>query len=180
MRRLSNSAGRWRWRSFAAGRCAGPSRRPRRERLGLARRLGLAGLDSLTATVTLESRKSGKIVVVAGDFEAAVTQTCVVTLEPLSRSVSEAFAIRLAPEPEPGDASVIEIDPVTDEEPEPIEGESVDIGELVTQHLSLALDPYPRAEGASLEPGALAAGDRTDDEGEAGPFAKLAQLKPKA
>lgn len=147
---------------------------------GLARRLGLAALDSLTATVTLEPRKSGKIVVVAGRFEAAVTQTCVVTLEPLPRTVSEAFTIQLAPAPGSGDAAVIEIDPVTDEEPEPIEGDWVDIGELVAQHLSLALDPYPRAEGASMEPDVLAEGDGADDEAETGPFAKLAQLKPKA
>ncbi len=146
----------------------------------LARRLGLSAIASLTATVTLEQRKSGKIVVVAGHFEAEVTQTCVVTLEPLPRTVSDSFALRLAPEPEPGDAEIVDIDPVTEDEPEPIDGDNVDIGELVAQHLSLALDPYPRAEGAILDAEALAAGDRSDDAAEEGPFAKLARLKPKA
>ena len=150
------------------------------ERRGLARRLGLAAIASLTATVTVDSRKSGKIVVVEGRFEAEVTQTCVVTLEPLVRTVSESFALRLAPEPGPDDAAIIDVDPVTEDEPEPIEGDSVDIGELVAQHLSLALDPYPRAEGASLDADTLAAAGGADDAAAEGPFAKLARLKPKA
>ena len=146
----------------------------------LARRLGLAAIASLAATVTLEQRKSGKIVAVAGRFEAEVTQTCVVTLEPLPRTVSDSFAIRLAPDPGPEDAAIIDVDPVTEDEPEPIVGDTVDIGELVAQHLSLALDPYPRAEGASLDAETLAAGRGADDTVEEGPFAKLAKLKPKA
>lgn len=148
------------------------------ERQDLARRLGLSAIAGLTATVTLEQRKSSTIVVVTGHFEAEVTQTCVVTLEPLPRTVSESFTLRL--EPEPGDAEIVDIDPVTEDEPEPIDGDTVDIGELVAQHLSLALDPYPRAEGAILDAETLAAGDRSDDAAEGGPFAKLARLKPKA
>lgn len=141
----------------------------------LAERLGLAAIDSLRATVALDSRRGGKIIAVEGEFRAALTQTCVVTLEPLPRTVSETFSIRLSPATEAGEAEIVDIDPETDDDPEPIEGDSVDIGELVAQHLSLALDPYPRAEGAELEPQALAAGEVADE----GPFAKLARLKPK-
>jgi hypothetical protein len=36
---------------------------------------------------------------------------------------------------------------------EPFEGDAIDIGEAVAQQLALALDPYPRAPGASLEGG---------------------------
>lgn len=141
----------------------------------LAERLGLAAIDNLDATVTVESRRGGKIIAVDGEFQAALTQTCVVTLEPLPGTVSETFSVRLAPAADAGEAEIVEIDPEIDDEPEPIEGDSVDIGELVAQHLSLALDPYPRAEGARLEPESLAAGEVADE----GPFAKLARLKPK-
>ena len=142
---------------------------------GLAARLGIAALDSLTATVTLEFRKGGRVVIASGRFEAALTQTCVVTLEPLPRTVSETFEDRLAAEPEAGAEAIVEFDLETEDEPEPIDGDSIDIGELVAQHLSLALDPYPRAEGAEVPPDALAAGEAADD----GPFAQLARLKPK-
>ena len=146
----------------------------------LAERLGLAAIGALSATVTLDERKGGRIIVAEGRFEAALTQTCVITLEPLPRTVSEAFTERLAVAPDTGEAPVVEIDPDAEDEPEPITGDSVDIGELVAQHLSLALDPYPRAEGASLEPDLLAAGELGDGGGDDGPFAKLARLKPKA
>lgn len=141
----------------------------------LAERLGLAAIGSLSATVTLEARAGG-LVVVKGQFDAALTQTCVVTLEPLPRTVSERFVERLAAAPDSGEALVVEVDVESEDEPEPIEGDSVDIGELVAQHLSLALDPYPRTEGAHLETEALAAGDEVREDG---PFAALARLKPK-
>ncbi|MGD9801132.1 MAG: hypothetical protein AB7V02_11105, partial [Parvularculaceae bacterium] len=31
---------------------------------------------------------------------------------------------------------------------EPLDGDEIDLGELLVQHLSLALDPYPRKDGA--------------------------------
>ncbi len=34
---------------------------------------------------------------------------------------------------------------------EPFDGDAIDIGEAVAQQLALALDPYPRAPGVSLE-----------------------------
>ena len=145
------------------------------ERRRLAARFGLQSIGDLTATVSLEARDKGRIVVAKGRFTATVTQTCVVTLEPLPQRLSEDFTVRMVAEPDPEDAAIIDVDPTIEEEPEPIEGDSVDAGELVAQHLSLALDPYPRAEGAEFEQQGADAGDAVSD----GPFAKLAELKPK-
>lgn len=145
------------------------------ERRGLATRFGLSAIDSLTAKVSLESLAKGRLVLAKGEFTADVTQTCVVTLQPLPRKVTESFVLRFAVEPETGESPVIDVDPTAEDEPEPIEGGSVDIGELVAQHLSLALDPYPRVVDAELEAEAQPAGKTAAD----GPFAKLAQLKPK-
>ena len=140
----------------------------------LAERLGLAEIESLSATVTLDARKGGKVIVVQGTFDAVLTQTCVVTLDPLRRTVSESFTERLAVAADT-DEAVVDIDPDAEDAPEPIDGDSIDIGELVAQNLLLALDPYPRAEGAQIEPDAMSAGGAGED----GPFAKLARLKPK-
>ena len=137
---------------------------------------GLQAIDSLTATVTVEQRNKGRMVVVEGSLDAAVTQTCVVTLEPLPRTVSERFSARLVTPDVLREAAIVDIDPASEQDdPEPIDGDSVDIGELAAQHLSLSLDPYPRAEGAELDAAALA----PDDGPAAGPFAQLARLKPK-
>lgn len=146
------------------------------ERQDLASRFALPSIEALTAKVSLESLAKGRLVLVKGELNADVTQTCVVTLQPLPRIVSETFVMRLAVRPDTEESPIINVDPTTEDEPEPIEGDSVDIGELVAQHLSLALEPYPRAENAELEAGALAAGKPAVE----GPFAKLAQLKPKA
>lgn len=146
------------------------------ERGNLAKRFNIPAIGALTAKISLESLGKGRLILAKGEFNADVTQSCVVTLQPLQRKVSETFVMRMAVEPESDGPPIIDVDPTADDPPEPIEGDSVDIGELVAQHLSLALDPYPRAEDAELEAEALAVGKVTDD----GPFAKLAQLKPRA
>jgi len=145
------------------------------ERQRLADRFGLSVIDALTATLSLEALDKGRLVVAKGAFDADVTQTCVVTLEPLPRNLSESFEIRLAVEPNSDETAIAIVDPTLEDEPEPLESDSVDLGELVAQHLSLALDPYPRADGAELDTEVQATGNPASD----GPFAELAQLKPK-
>jgi hypothetical protein len=65
----------------------------------------------------------------------------------------------------------IDLSPGDDDDPEPIEGDSIDIGEAVAQQLSLALDPYPRI-GDSDDP----LGDPEDQDEPEGPFAALRGL----
>src|SRR5262249_61191091 len=55
--------------------------------------------------------------------------------------------------------------------PEPIENGIIDLGRLATDMLYLAIDPYPRKEGAVFEP-QVAAADPEDH-----PFAALKSLR---
>ncbi|PWC33089.1 DUF177 domain-containing protein [Azospirillum sp. TSO35-2] len=124
------------------------------ERRALAERLELESIERLTATVRLRAVRGGTMVRVSGTLEADVVQTCVVTLEPVPAQVAESFEALFAPESmidDPGDE--IEIDPTLSDEdtPEPMVNNRIDIGELTAQHLSLALDPYPRAAGVDFE-----------------------------
>ncbi|MDE1147899.1 MAG: DUF177 domain-containing protein [Azospirillaceae bacterium] len=117
------------------------------ERAALARRLDLVSLDSLTALVRLRRIRGGQMVRVTGELDAQVVQSCVVTLEPMAASVRDTFQALYAPAHlVPKDEEELENLGLDDEAdpPEPIESGRIDIGELVTQHLSLALDPYPR------------------------------------
>jgi hypothetical protein len=57
-----------------------------------------------------------------------------------------------------------------EEEPEPLFGDTVDLGALATEFLMLGIDPYPRKPGAVFE--AQTAQDETDH-----PFAALARLR---
>lgn len=163
------------------------------ERAAIARRLDLPAVRSLVAEVTFKTRSRGRVVEVAGHLAADVVQTCVVTLEPLPARVEDDFLTLYVPEIE---AAEVEVDPEGTADVEPLPAGAIDLGDLVVQNLSLALDPYPRAPGAELPPAVAGetgsptgAPDRggADDassppsargEGEGeGPFAALRQLK---
>ncbi|MEO1190226.1 MAG: YceD family protein [Pseudomonadota bacterium] len=135
----------------------------------VADRLGLDGLHSLTAEVTVTAEPASQTLAISGWLEADVTRTCVVTLKPFRHQLHEPLAQRysLTAEAE-AEGEVADIDP---EQPDPLPDEGLDLGEEVVQHLSLALDPYPRAPDAQLP---VAAQDPA-----AKPFAALSAWKAK-
>jgi len=60
-----------------------------------------------------------------------------------------------------------------DDIPDTYQGDKIELGVLVLEHLALGLNPYPQAEGAVLAEGA------DDGELRQNPFASLASLKDK-
>jgi uncharacterized metal-binding protein YceD (DUF177 family) len=109
----------------------------------LARRFDIPAVLDFAVALELEHERGGTIRC-RGRLTAHVVQTCVVTLDPVEQAVEEAIDLRfLPPGREPSD------DP---EGPDEIETErgSIQVGEALAEQLSLALDPYPRAPGASL------------------------------
>ena len=143
------------------------------EREGLAALLGLLAVRSLAAELTLKPwRKAG--LRVTGTVTAEVEQACVVTLEPVLQTIEEQIEVSFLPESEietPG--REVDIDP-DDDTPEPFSGNAVDLGALVSEYLSLGIDPYPRKPGVAFEP---AADDVPEGDGSAeSPFAALAGL----
>ena len=146
------------------------------ERSGLAEQFGLLAVRSLSAELSLRPwRKSG--LRVSGTVRAEVEQACVVTLEPVSQTIEEEIEVNFLPESEietPG--REVDIDP-DDDTPEPFTGSAVDLGALVSEYLSLGIDPYPRKPGVAFEP---VADDVPESDGTAeSPFAALAGLAPR-
>lgn len=139
------------------------------ERAEIARRLGLDGLGFLEAEVTVETGSEADEVLVHGHFRAEVTQTCVISLDPVQNRLDRTFETLYSNAPEPRPDADEEEDP-----PEPIIDGRIDIGEEVVQQLALSIDPYPRAPGATVDARWLT-GD--EDAEEAGPFAALGRLK---
>lgn len=141
------------------------------ERAALARRFGLLSLESLAASCRL-TPVAGGMIELACDLEAEATQECVVTLAPVKAGVVDSFRLRYTLEPAglpPGEGE--EIDMESEDPPETMEGGMIDLGEAVAQHFALALDPYPRAPGASFTAG--------PPETASNPFAILSKLKGK-
>jgi uncharacterized protein len=146
------------------------------ERAALAARLGLVKLLALEAALDLRVWR-GCGLEVEGVLKARVVQTCVVSLEPLESAIeapihAQYLPATMIPADSP-DAAEAVLDPLAAEPPELIpEDGRLDLGELVTQHLAVGLDPYPRRAGAEF-----AAHLEKVTPPEQGPFAKLAALK---
>lgn len=140
------------------------------ERTALARRFGLLALDRLKAHVHLH--REGQAIAASGRIEAAVSQACVATGEPVPATIDEPFRLRFLPEEMIGEAEEIELSE-EDCDTIPFAGNLIDIGEAVAETLALALDPFPRSPDA--DEALKAAG--VLQEGEAGPFAALKALK---
>ncbi len=153
----------------------------------LCNRLNIHSIEALSADIVLVRNDVNKVIHVSGRINADIHQLCVVTAEPLAQNVSDTFEAWFA---EPSNAVSFtkvkrERDAVKDKNEQPILEEyddpeevvdgKIDLGELVTQHLSLSLNPYPKAEGAehSVQETAL------DDEDDiyANPFAALKDWK---
>lgn len=139
------------------------------EREALARRFGLQSLDRMTASVMIGRLDDGAVRL-GITFAADVVQHCVATLEPVEARVEGEEEILLV-RPDADSVEVV-IDP-TDDEPEPLLGETLDIGEVVAEQFGLALDPYPRITGVEFRSGAACPID-ADDRGS--PFEVLRAL----
>ncbi len=155
------------------------------ERAALAKRLSLLTLDRLRAELRLRRIRNG--LRISGRVRAKGSQACVVTLEPVAFTLDEPVELALyradalaREEERLGEAQwrqTLDLDL--------LEGDEVDVGEIVAQTLSLALPAYPRAPHADevmrrYAPETTSATDADGSQpvggGRANPFAKLAKL----
>ena len=147
----------------------------------LARRFDLIAVGSLAATVMLKRGKADTCIHVRGHITADVVQSCVITLEPVANHVDGAIEIDYSTEPDSAwvvrdMAPDADVAPGDDDQPEFLEGDEIDIGEVVAEHLGLNLDPYPRRPGVVFSAPDDASEDE-DDPDSASPFAVLRELK---
>jgi len=142
------------------------------ERAAIAQALGLVAVPRLDARLNV-SRTAGDGLRVTGNVAATVTQTCVVTLDPVDNELDEAVDISFSPDAEI-DADEADADVETDLEapdpPDPLVNGRIDLAAIAVEFLQLGLDPYPRKPGAEFQP--PGEGDQVES-----PFSVLASLK---
>ena len=155
------------------------------EREALTERFGLVSLEAFSVIWSTRSwRRNG--VKLSGRVIADYVQSCVVTLEPLPVHLDEAFEINCLPEDsierlEENGELILAFD--DQDGPEPIVDGRIDLGELASQYLATAIDPYPKSAAARANLNARSPANGVSDENraEAGserkPFAVLEQLK---
>jgi uncharacterized metal-binding protein YceD (DUF177 family) len=139
----------------------------------VAKRLDLLELKALSAILTIERLADSDAYQVKGKLTAQVVQQCVATLMPVPATVIETVSGSFMPSAHiPAEHGSLEIADVLEEIIEPIINGSIDVGELVVQHLALGLDPYPRRKDTKiLSPKAAPVGKDTQK-----PFAGLVDL----
>jgi hypothetical protein len=142
-----------------------------RQRAAIADALSLDALKTFEAEVRLTPWLDGAEI--AARWRDEVTQTCGVSLDPFDTPLTGVFTVRVVPagsdaaSPEDHEVS---IDPEADDPPDVLEGEEIDIGAYLVEHLALEIDPFPRKPGVTFEP--------LPAEQPPSPFAVLKALKP--
>lgn len=153
------------------------------ERDALAKRFGFLGLPAFSARVTVDRRPGGQVVV-EGRLKGRIVQACILSLDPVTQELDDAFRLVFAEnvaeerDPDSGEALLN----AQGDAPEPLVGNMLDVGELVAEQLSLTADPYPRRPGIRLEdvlPKPKGGARRAVPEQRRHPFAGLAALKDK-
>ncbi len=140
-------------------------------RTTIAKALDLLALNRFTAQVQVTPWLDG--LEISARWRADIAQTCGVSLDPFETALSGAFTVRAVPQGSPaaGDpASEVTVDPDAEDPPDLLDGEEVDIGAYLVEHLALEVDPFPRKPGVEFEP--------PPPESPASPFAVLQALKP--
>ena len=140
-------------------------------RAAVAKALGLVALERLEADMSVHGWFDG--VAIDGRWRARVVQICGVSLEPFATDLEGEFTVRAVPSgsphaPDP-DAEIV-IDLEADDPPDVLDGEFVDLGGYVVEHLALEIDPFPRKPDAVFVP--------PEAPVERSPFAVLRSLKP--
>lgn len=144
------------------------------QRAAIAAAMNILSVARFEAKLTIVPLRGG--LRAKGRLEAVVTQASIVSFEPVLEKIAEDIDRVFLPAPKGSDAhapgSETFVDLESDDFPDHIDGPEVDLSALLLETLALALDPYPRLEGESLEKLGISTGDE-----EQGPFAKLARLK---
>jgi len=148
------------------------------ERGRLAVLFGIESLDSFTFDYRLAPVGTDRAHL-SGEIRAAVTQLCILTLEPVRETVREAVSLDCLPAKQIGreDAAAPQTDPLglPPDPPAPIVNGRINVGAVAGEILASAINPYPRKDGAEFawdDP-------RQEDATAFGAFAELAKLKPK-
>ncbi len=119
------------------------------ERAAIAGDLGLLALDAFAAELTVSVGARG-VVAVAGRLDAALEQSCVVSLRPVAQTIAAEINRRFVPAGSRPSGGSLEIGTDAEDPPDEYDGAVIDVGAMLLEELILAIDPYPRAEGAEL------------------------------
>lgn len=149
----------------------------------IADRLNLLKVEDFKAELFFKRwRRDG--VIVKGRIFSKITQECVVSLQSVENEVTETFEHMFLPEgstlakPRLNSDGELVLDPDGDDIPDLFTGKTLEAWEIIFEHLELAIDPFPRAEGVDVSQYEASEEELQADKPKS-PFAVLETLKNK-
>ncbi len=137
------------------------------ERAEIAKRLGVEAVHFLRGDLDVKPLRDGARI--SGRLRAGLARTCVVSLDPMEETIDETFALTLsegARLQKDGEDFVF-----ADDDVEPLEGDVIDLADLLVQQAAIAMAAYPR------KPDARSLAETYGDGGEISPFAALKDVR---
>jgi uncharacterized metal-binding protein YceD (DUF177 family) len=116
----------------------------------IVERLDIVALHSYEAEVSLSKRPDLKAILVEGTVQAEVEQACILTGTPVPESINDTFKSYFVANEEILEELERRHPSFLYEDVEILEEPFVDAAELVTQYLSLFLNPYPKKQGVDV------------------------------
>jgi uncharacterized metal-binding protein YceD (DUF177 family) len=156
------------------------------ERKALAERFGLVSVEHLAAEGRIYPETNRDLLRLEARLIADVVQSCVVTLVPVASRIDvtfeQVYGTGVENERSGREHQSREVNLTLEDDfaPEPLFGDSVDVGEVVAEHLALELNPFPRAAGAVFEGLADVSEEASEAATHQSPFAALAALRAKS
>lgn len=151
----------------------------------LARRFDIASVDALSAQLVIKPMADKLTYEVTGQLRSRVTQLSIISGEPIEKELTNDIAAwfinnekitSFSSAKKQRDDEDLEREVLNEQDdPEPIQGGVIDLGEVTAQFLGLALDDYPRTKNETE-----GAGDYIEvspEDAKPNPFAVLAKLK---
>jgi uncharacterized metal-binding protein YceD (DUF177 family) len=126
------------------------------ERAALANEWGVLSVEAVSADLEIKRWKRDGVRI-KGPVEAQITQRCVVTLEPVASAIDERIDALFVPDGsrlarvETGDDGEMIVSADGPDAPETFQGDSIDVAQVCEEFIVLAMDPYPRIDGAVLD-----------------------------
>ena len=146
----------------------------------LAERIEVPEVLEFKASFTCDKTGPG-VCRLEGAIEARLKQQCVRTLEPITTTVKEGFDLVLLAA-DVADAYLADQDEDGLEDIEIFEGETVDLGEIAAQYLSLMVDRFPVKQGSKVPDAGsdkIKVTDEATERQEKSPFKVLRNLQEK-
>ncbi len=119
----------------------------------LADRFGVLSCDFLKLQLKLMVKSKGQVATAKGRMRARVVQSCVATLDPVIQDIDEELNLLFEDEEalqENNNILDVDVDISNEDIADPIINGHFDVGAAVSEHLAMALDPYPRREDVEL------------------------------